>query len=53
MELEVTKNRNGLIYMEYLNSCIAKNAATAGTTYKTYFSNMKLFVEYLRKYENN
>ncbi|EEY34226.1 tyrosine-type recombinase/integrase [Pseudoleptotrichia goodfellowii] len=53
MELEVTKNRNGLIYMEYLNSCIAKNAATARTTYKTYFNNMKLFVEYLREYENN
>ena len=45
--------RNSDIYMEYLNSCISKNAATRNTTYKTYFNNMKLFVDYLKKYENN
>ena len=53
MELEVITGRNAQIYVEYLNSCIAKNEATKNTTYKTYFNNMKQFVEYIKKYENN
>lgn len=53
MELQEIRGRNAEIYLEYLNSCIAKNAATRNTTYKTYLANMKLFVEYLKKYENN
>lgn len=53
MELQELKGRNAEIYWEYLNSCIAKNEATKNTTYKTYFNNMKQFVEYVKKYENN
>ena len=53
MELEAIKGRNAEIYLEYLNSSIAKNAATKNTTYKTYLNNMKQFVEYLKVYENN
>lgn len=53
MELEVITGRNAQIYVEYLNSCVAKNEATKNTTYKTYFNNMKQFVEYIKKYENN
>lgn len=53
MELEVITGRNAQIYVEYLNSCIAKNEATKNTTYKTYFNNMKQFIEYIKKYENN
>lgn len=53
MELQELKGRNAEIYLEYLNSSIAKNAATRNTTYKTYFNNMKQFVEYVKKYENN
>jgi len=53
MELQESKGRNAEIYWEYLNSCIAKNEATKNTTYKTYFNNMKQFVEYVKKYENN
>lgn len=53
MELQELKGRNAEIYLEYLNSNIAKNAATKNTTYKTYLNNMKQFVEYLRVYENN
>lgn len=48
MELEAIKGRNAEIYLEYLNSSIAKNAATKNTTYKTYLNNMKQFVEYLK-----
>ena len=53
MELQELKGRNAEIYLEYLNSSIAKNVATKNTTYKTYLNNMKQFVEYLRVYENN
>ena len=53
MELQELKGRNAEIYLEYLNSNIAKNEATKNTTYKTYLNNMKQFVEYLRAYENN
>lgn len=53
MELETIKGRNAEIYLEYLNSCIAKNEATKNTTYKTYLNNMKQFVGYLKEYENS
>ena len=46
MELQELKGRNAEIYLEYLNSSIAKNVATKNTTYKTYLNNMKQFVEY-------
>lgn len=53
MELLEIKGKNADIYLEYLNSNIAKNGAVRNTTYKTYYNNMKLFIEYLKKYENN
>ncbi|RRD38829.1 site-specific integrase [Leptotrichia sp. OH3620_COT-345] len=46
-------NKNWKIYEEYLNSCIARNEATKNTTYRTYTNNIKQFIEYLKKYENN
>ena len=46
-------NKNWKIYKEYLNSCIARNEAVKNTTYRTYMNSMKLFIEYLKKYENN
>ena len=49
MELQELKGRNAEIYWEYLNSCIAKNEAAKNTTYRTYFNNMKQFVEYVKK----
>lgn len=46
-------NKNWKIYKEYLNSCIARNEAVKNTTYRTYMNSMKLFIEYLKKYEGN
>ena len=46
-------NKNWEIYEEYLNSCIARNEAVKNTTYRTYANNMKQFIEYLQRYENN
>lgn len=46
-------NKNWEIYEEYLNSCIARNEAVKNTTYRTYMNSMKLFIEYLKKYEGN
>ena len=51
--MEERNNRNREIYQEYLNSCIARNGATRNTTYKTYAHSMKLFLEYLKEFENN
>ena len=53
MELQEIKGKNAEIYLEYLNSNIAKNGAVKNTTYKTYYNNMRLFIDYLKKYENN
>ena len=41
------------IYMSYLQSCAIKSQDTIGTTYKTYFDNMKLFFQYLKEFEGN
>ena len=41
------------IYMSYLQSCAIKSQDTVGTTYKTYFDNMKLFFQYLKEFEGN
>lgn len=41
------------IYVKYLQSCIIKSQDTVGTTYKTYFDNMKLFFRYLKEHEGN
>lgn len=46
-------NENWKIYKEYLNSCIARNEAVKNTTYRTYMNSMKLFIEYLKKYEGD
>ena len=46
-------NKNWKIYKEYLNSCIARNEAVKNTTYRTYMNSMKLFIEYLKKYEGD
>jgi recombinase, xerC/D family len=46
-------NKNWEIYEEYLNSCIARNEVVKNTTYRTYMNSMKLFIEYLKKYEGN
>lgn len=46
-------NKNWEIYEEYLNSCIARNEAVKNTTYRTYMNSMKLFIEYLKKYEGD
>lgn len=46
-------NKNCEIYEEYLNSCIARNEAVKNTTYRTYANSMKLFIEYLKKYEGD
>ena len=51
--MEEKNNRNREIYQEYLNSCIARNEATKNTTYKIYSNNMKQFIDYVKKYENN
>lgn len=45
--------KNIEIYVRYLQSCIIKSQDTAGTTYKTYFDNMKLFFQYLKEHEGN
>ena len=41
------------IYMKYLQSCAIKSQDTVGTTYKTYFDNMKLFFQFLKEHEGN
>lgn len=41
------------IYIKYLQSCAIKSKETIGTTYKTYFDNMRLFFQYLKEYEGN
>lgn len=46
-------NKNWEIYEEYLNSCIARNESVKNTTYRTYANSMKLFIEYLKKYEDD
>lgn len=46
-------NKNWEIYKEYLNSCIARNESVKNTTYRTYANSMKLFIEYLKKYEDD
>lgn len=46
-------NQNYNLYVEYLRSAILRHSNTLGTTYKTYASNMKLFFDYLFKYEGN
>ena len=51
--MEEKNNRNREIYQEYLNSCIARNEATKNTTYKIYSNNMKQFIDYVKRYENN
>lgn len=45
--------KNIEIYVKYLQSCIIKSQDTVGTTYKTYFDNMKLFFRYLKEHEGN
>ena len=38
------------IYFKYLQSCAIKSQKdTVNTTYKTYFDNMKLFFQYLKR----
>lgn len=51
-ELGVSE-KNIEIYIKYLQSCIIKSQDTVGTTYKTYFDNMKLFFRYLKEFEGN
>lgn len=43
--------KNKEIYEQYLHSKIAKSLDTVDTTYKTYQSNMKLFLEWFHKYD--
>lgn len=50
--MEVSK-KNEELYQLYLDSRIAVNPATEGTTYKTYRSSMRDFMKYLHKYEGN
>lgn len=53
-ELEGLVNRKNIeIYAKYLRSMSIKSKDTMNTTYKIYLSNMKLFMQYLKKYEGN
>lgn len=49
---DISKNmkHNFNIYVTYLKSNLVSSEDTFGTTYQTYFNNMKLFLEYLSKY---
>ena len=45
--------KNRIIYQTYLDSKIAVNSATKGTTYRTYKNSMTNFMEFLHLYEGN
>lgn len=45
--------KNEEIYKEYLTSRVILNKETVNTTYKTYYSNVRLFFRFLKQYENN
>lgn len=51
-ELGINK-KNMELYNEYLTSRAIQYKDTVNTTYKTYYNNVKLFFQYLKKYENN
>lgn len=50
---EVGNEKNYKLYTEYIRSAVIKSSGTLGTTYKSYYNNMKLFFDYLYKYEDN
>lgn len=50
---ELGNEKNYKIYTDYIKSAIIKNSDTLNTTYKSYYNNMKLFFEFLYKYEGN
>lgn len=50
---EPINNKNYELYTQYIQNAIFKSADTLGTTYKTYWDNMKLFFRYLYHYEGN
>ena len=54
---EITCNggnkKNYDLYIQYIKSAILKHSYTLETTYKSYYDRMKLFFDYLYKYENN
>lgn len=41
------------LYTKYIKSAILKHSYTLETTYKSYYDRMKLFFDYLYKFENN
>lgn len=53
VSFETSNKKNIDLYMEYLKSNIFKHTETLNTTYKAYYSNMKLFFYFLYKYEDN
>ena len=54
LELKEPANmKNYNLYVQYIQSAIFKSADTLGTTYKTYWDNMRLFFRYLYHFEGN
>ncbi|MDR3259005.1 MAG: tyrosine-type recombinase/integrase [Fusobacteriaceae bacterium] len=52
-EMNGITKQNAKDYLEYLYSCDVGSHETMGTTYKTYYNNMKLFLIWLKNNENN
>ncbi|EHO80719.1 tyrosine-type recombinase/integrase [Fusobacterium ulcerans] len=50
---EAINAKNAEIYLSYLYSCSTKSYETMNTTYRTYLSNMRLYLVYLKRYEGN
>lgn len=51
--MENVNRKNWEVYKGYLTSKAIANKETVSTTYRTYFNNVKLFFQYLKKFENN
>lgn len=51
LKIRENMDSNIALYTRYLNSCLLKSEDTFNTTYKTYYDNMKLFLNYLNLYE--
>lgn len=45
--------KNYDLYTQYIKSAILKHSYTLATTYKSYYDRMKLFFQYLYKFEDN
>ncbi len=53
IDLCCCNQKNYELYYQYIKSAIIKSSDTLATTYKTYYDRMKLFFQYLYKYEGN